>query len=146
MLLPPAHLAVQSLGIAGGTVTRTQELEAGLVLALLGFILTFTVLSILTITLKLTSIAVTHLRRREKEATTTNRIGVAREAPEGRHLPKELIAAAVAGISLYLKEKLERTPPAPKERRVDYWTLSWRMQSSKEPEALEARPWRRHSG
>jgi len=123
-------------------VPREAEVEAGIVLAVLGFTMTFVILSILTISIKLMSMAVTKYvnwkKSREKvtkaveaEAPVTPApTPVAPAAPTAEiPVPPEIIAAAIAGVRAYMEEKMGRRKRREKYVPVNYWVLAWRMEA-----------------
>ena len=127
--------------IAKTNITRTQELEAGVVLAILGFTMTFAILIILTLSIKIMSIVVTrYVRSREKrkpkpvEAEKPKpEVGVkpvVSEAKPALPVPPEIIAAAITGVRMYLEEKMRLRKPVTRAPRINYWVFAWRIDSS----------------
>ena len=137
---------VQALAVDAveNVISRTQEIEAGVLLAFLGFALTFVVLSLLTIMIKVTSISVERCKRKEKkEPALAEETTVRVVHPPEKLVPTSIIAAAVAGVGLYLREKSRFPVSKFQEKRIDHWTLSWRIQSSSNLEAFDERLWKK---
>ncbi len=112
--------------------------------------MTFTILIILTLAIKAMSIAVSKYvasreRRKPKEAieavtpTVPETIAVKPPSPT---VPVEAIAAAITGVQLYLEEKTRlRKPTPPKHVYVNYWVLSWRLDSTMNLNELDYTRW-----
>ena len=122
-------------------ITRAQELEAGIVLAILGFTMTFAILIVLTLSIKIMSVVVTrYVRSREKRKPKPVEVEkpkpevevkpVVPEAKPTLPVPPEIIAAAITGVRMYLKEKTRLRKPIIRAPRINYWVFAWRMDSS----------------
>ncbi len=107
---------------------RDEQISAGIVLAILAFTVTFLVLGILTISIKLMSIGVSRFIGKKKVQTppsTEVETPVSVEVRTIHEVSPEEVAAAVAAIHRYLTEKtLAPTTPKP---LTSPWVLAWRM-------------------
>ncbi len=125
-------------------IPREAEVEAGIVLAVLGFTMTFVILSILTVSIKLMSMAVTKYvkwkesRKKAVEAVEVEApvtpaptpVAPAAPAPSAElPVPPEVIAAAIAGVRAYMEEKTGRRKRREKYAPVNYWVLAWRLEA-----------------
>ncbi len=131
-------------------VTRAQELEAGTVLAVLGFTMTFTILIILTLSIKAMSIVVSKYvssreRKRPREAVEVEAAPAPPKPVEVKPptptIPVEAIAAAITGVRLYLEEKMGLRKLSPRYKPVNYWVLSWRIDSTMNLNELDYTRW-----
>ena len=125
-------------------VPRSAEIEAGIVLAVLGFTMTFVILSILTVSIKLMSIAVTkYVKWKESRKKPVEAVEAAAEVPTAPaptpaapaapaaelEVPPEIIAAAIAGVRAYMEEKIGKRKRRERIAPVNYWVLAWRLES-----------------
>lgn len=103
--------------------------------------MTFTILVILTLSIKIMSVVVTrYVRSREKrrpkpvEAEKPKpEVEVKPAVPEAKPaLPvsPEIIAAAITGVRMYLEEKTRLRKPVTRAPRINYWVFAWRIDSS----------------
>jgi len=111
---------------------RDVQLSAGMVLAALAIIVSFLVLGILTISIKLMSMGVLkYLSRREKKVKGPPTPVTEIKVPEVRveaapEVTPEEVAAAVTAVHRFIAERLRPAVPAPTARPVNYWVMTWR--------------------
>lgn len=138
--------------VARTNITRAQELEAGIVLAILGFTMTFTILIILTLSIKIMSVIVTrYVRSRERREAKPREAPIPKpEIPAKPTIPKaklalpvpaEVIAAAIAGVRMYLEEKMGLRKPVSRPLQANYWVLAWRLDSTFNLNELDHTRW-----
>ncbi len=109
--------------------------------------MTFTILIILTLAIKIMSVTVSRYvesRKRRKteravEAVTPTVPEIIAAKPPSPTVPIEAIAAAITGVQLYLEEKIKLTPP--KHVSTNYWVLSWRLDSTMNLNELDYTRW-----
>ena len=104
---------------------RELQIQAGGSMAVAGFLITFLVLGIFTVLIRITSLLGEKLEMRKIE---TKKLFVEKPAPSIANI-SEKIAAAIAVAQLYLKEKraakISLKPPV--KHGVDPWVLSERL-------------------
>ncbi len=125
-------------------VPRPAEIEAGIVLAILGFTMTFVILSILTVSIKLMSLGVTkYVKWKESRKKPVRAVEASIESPTTLaptpvaptvpttelEVPPEVIAAAIAGVRAYMEEKTGKHRRRERAVPVNYWVLAWRLES-----------------
>ncbi len=125
-------------------VPRPAEIEAGIVLAVLGFTMTFVILSILTVSIKLMSVAITkYVKWKESRKKPARAVEAATEVPAAPtpapvapatpaaelEIPPEIIAAAIAGVRAYMEEKIGKRRRRERMAPINYWVLAWRLEA-----------------
>ena len=114
---------------------RSMQLKAGASLAIAGFIVTFAVLGVLTVIIKVVAALGARVEAKKKAAGV---VAVAKPAvetvpaaptvsiaPAAEEVEAEIAAAAVAAVQAYLREKEAARAGAPE--KVDAWVIGERV-------------------
>ncbi len=109
---------------------RSMQLKAGASLAIAGFIVTFAVLGVLTVIIKVVAALGARVEARKREAAGVTTVAkpavkVAPVAPAAEEIEKEIAAAATAAVQAYLREKEKTMLKAPE--RIDAWVIGERV-------------------